>query len=188
MLDMASRRPENEIGKILDENTLRVSYYFQAFHQMLQGATDSEARRTPSKFWAIIKRMESWWLLQVQHATKEADDLRPFAKMQPSAASHSHSLPKTNTAKASPDLLRHSEGSESEKLERPQNIVPPSKAHDPGLLAHGQLDIDRGITPLLEENWVMDMDQDPASFLMPEIDWALFDGQGVLDTSTLGDT
>ncbi|KXS96103.1 hypothetical protein AC578_7773 [Pseudocercospora eumusae] len=187
MLDMASRRPENEIGKILDENNLKVSYYFQAFHQMLQGATDSEARRTPSKFWAIIKRMESWWLLQVQHATKEADDLRPFAKMQPSAASYSHSLPKTNTTKARSDLCRPSKESVSEQLERPQDIITP-KAQVPGLLAHSQLDIDRGNTSLLEENWVMDMDQDPASFLMPEIDWALFEGQGVLDTSVLSDT
>ncbi|KXT13453.1 hypothetical protein AC579_4240 [Pseudocercospora musae] len=187
MLDMVSRRPENEIGKILDENTLKVSYYFQAFHQMLQGATDSEARRTPSRFWAIIKRMERWWLLQVQHSTKEADDLRPFAKMQPSGASHSHSLPKTETAQASPDLRHPSKDSESERLERRHNVVTP-KTQVPGLLAHSQLDIDRGITPLLEENWVMDMDQVPASFLMPEIDWALFEGQGALDTSTLVDT
>ncbi|EME81174.1 uncharacterized protein MYCFIDRAFT_197969 [Pseudocercospora fijiensis CIRAD86] len=161
-----------------------VSYYFQAFHQMLQGATDSEARRTPSKFWAIIRRMERWWLLQVQHATKEAGDLRPFAKMQPSAACHSHSLPKT---KASSDLRDSPKDSESGQSERPQDVVTPEQ-QIPGLSVHSELDLDRGNTPILEENWVMDMDQDPASFLTPEIDWALFDGHGMLDTSVLADT
>ncbi|KAF2160557.1 hypothetical protein M409DRAFT_28941 [Zasmidium cellare ATCC 36951] len=172
MLDIACRRPENEMAKIIDQDTLRVGEYFHALQRMLS-PYESETQRTPAKFLAIIKRMETWWQSQSEQSSDHARDLRPFAKL--TVPNEQHTSPATTENSTSP-------------VESFNDI---DSSHFAGRMPMGAANNLRtdaqtssfDESSLFMDNWVFDMDQDPASLLMPEIDWSLFESPVLLNAN-----
>lgn len=172
MLDTACQRPGNELSKIIDQDTLRVGEYFEALKQMLL-LYESDDRTTPAKFLAIIRRMEAWW----KNQSELSPDLRPFATLNSTEAQGSSVGDSSSSGREASTDLSMSPFAGRMILDPVAETTQTSAYIDHGNWSGN----DDG--SLLVDNWVVNMDQDPASFLVPEIDWALFENQELVDAS-----
>lgn len=172
MLDISCRRPNTELGKILDQETLRVGHYFQAFQQMLS-VYETDMRRTPAKFGAIIRRMETWWLAQGSQSAQQQEDLRPFAQLQPSGAD----VESLGTSQSPPSPRQHSASTETYPDAQPFTAMPDGGGDKFSFPELDDIFNAEDNDALLQDNWVINFDHDPSTFLLPEIDWALFEEQ-----------
>ncbi|KAK4497696.1 hypothetical protein PRZ48_010349 [Zasmidium cellare] len=171
MLDIACRRPGNEMSKIIDEDTLRVGEYFSALNRMLS-PYESDNQRTPSKFLAIVKRMEAWWQSQSELSNDCPRDLRPFAKLK---MPEQRSSPSTTDQSTSPAEGFH---------DLSMSGFAAGMASDGMQMGHLAQDSQNSAVEnnsMFLENWVFNMDQDPGTFFMSDIDWSLFENPELLN-------
>lgn len=176
MLSIAHCRPENEISKILDQETLRVANYFHALKRML-APYESDNRRTPAKFLAIINRMEKWWRSQSGLSMEtHVRDLRPFAKLSPPGEQASPSTENNTSPVGGSNDLSLSPFAGRVALDAVETTQISSAVGD----AQTSVIDDQGF---LLDSTVFSMDQDPATLLMADIDWSFFDSLEMISAS-----
>ena len=90
-LYMSSRRQGNELGKIIDADTLRIEHYLSSLQDKLEEAAGAERCRAPEKFKLVLRRMSNWYSRQhtedsISKASEQ--DLRPLANLKMEVDSH----------------------------------------------------------------------------------------------------